>query len=113
MLLWLGAHVLDVGYAYDRSGALRVVYRTTTWEDYLDLSLHEIRINGGGQIQVARRLHALLDDLQEAVPAERQGKVQEHLTRLEASIGRSMDDREDVLDALQSDHQGIGLSFRE
>lgn len=113
MLLWLGTHLLDVGYAYGKSGALRVIYPTTTWEDYLDLCLHEIRIFGAGQIQVARRLHALLEDLETAVPEPRKALVQEHMERLEASISRSIRDVDDRLDALQSDHQGIGLSSRE
>ncbi len=43
LLRRLGASELDAGYAVDENGALRLVFPTPTWEDYLTLAFDEIR----------------------------------------------------------------------
>jgi uncharacterized membrane protein len=110
LLRRIGSRRLDVGYAYDKNSALRVVYPTPGWEDYLDLALDEIRYYGATSLQVMRRLRALLEDLQEAVPAARRGLIEHHIQRVDSSIRRSFVDLQDRVDAQQPDRQGIGLT---
>jgi len=110
LLRRIGNRRLAVGNVYDEEGALRVIYPAPDWEDYLDLALDEIRYFGADSIQVMRRLHALLEDLLEAVPPERKPLVLHHLERLNTSVGRTFTDLEDREDAGQADRQGIGLT---
>lgn len=112
LLRRIGRRQLDVGHVYDRAGALRVVYPTPHWTDFLALAIDEIRYYGATSIQVMRRLRALLEDLREAVPTERRGAVEDQLVRVNTSIDRSFPDVHDRRDALQADRQGIGISTR-
>jgi uncharacterized membrane protein len=112
LLRRVGRRQLDVGYVYDRSGALRVVYPTPHWEDFLTLAVDEIRYYGATSIQVMRRLRALLEDLHEAVSPDRRLAVEHQLIRITSSIDRSFPDVNDRRDALQADRQGIGISMR-
>lgn len=110
LLRRIGNRLLDIGYEYDKKGKLRLIYPTPSWEDFLDLTLHEIRHYGATSIAVMRRLHALLNDLLGSLPEERKPLVQEHLDRVNASIRRNFADVYDRLDALEADRQGIGLT---
>ena len=47
----------------DKSGQLRVIFRTPNWEDFVHLAFTEIRQCGGQNIQVARRLRAMIENL--------------------------------------------------
>src|SRR5208283_5409323 len=60
LLRRLGASELDVDYAADETGALRLVFPTPTWEDYLKLAFDEIRQFGSSSVQVLRRMMAAL-----------------------------------------------------
>ena len=60
----------------DSSGALRLVYEATTWEDYLELGLTEIQHYGAASVQVERRLAELLAFLAEHLPEGRQAAVE-------------------------------------
>jgi uncharacterized membrane protein len=112
LLRRIGSRHLDVGYIYDKQGALRVVYPTPTWEDFVGLALDEIRFFGASSFQVARRLRALFEDLVEALPLERRTAIQQQRLRLDAAIERAYVDLEDRAEARQADRQGIGLSSR-
>jgi uncharacterized membrane protein len=112
LLRRVGGRQLDVGYVYDQTGALRVVYPTPHWEDFLTLAVDEIRSYGATSIQVMRRLRALLEDLREVVPPDRRVAVEQQLIRINSSIDRSFPDVHDRHDALQADRQGIGISVR-
>jgi uncharacterized membrane protein len=112
LLRRVGRRQLDVSYVHDRKGALRVVYPTPHWEDFLTLAVDEIRYYGATSIQVMRRLRALLEDLHEAVPPDRRLAVEHQLIRITASIDRSFPDVNDRRDALRADRQGIGISVR-
>ena len=46
-----------------RSGQPRVIFRTPNWEDFVAVSCNEIRACGAGNVQIARRLRAMLDNL--------------------------------------------------
>jgi uncharacterized membrane protein len=111
LLRRLGAAELDAGYAVDESGALRLVFPTPTWEDYLTLAFDEIRHFGSSSVQVMRRMKSALVGLAEALPSqERVEAVRRYLEHLDRVIGASPFDLEDKRMARQEDRQGIGLS---
>lgn len=92
----------------DRQGAPRVIVPGRSWTDYLTLATTEIREFGAIDIQVLRRLRALLEGLQGTVHPDNKPAVDAEIARLngtvEASFGTSVDhDRAQV-----SDLQGIG-----
>jgi uncharacterized membrane protein len=113
LLRRLGASDLDVGYAADENGALRLVFPTPTWEDYLTLAFDEIRQFGSSSVQVLRRMRSALVGLLDSLPSQERGEaVRRYLKRLDHVIEASPFDLEDQRMALQEDRQGIGLSRR-
>ncbi len=109
----LGSADLDAGYVCDKNGALRLVFPTPTWEDYLTLSFDEIRQFGSSSIQVTRRMRSALVGLLESLPSPgRADVVRRYLKHLDHSIEASPFDLDDRRMALQEDRQGIGLSRR-
>ena len=109
----LGSADLDAGYVSDKNGALRLVFPTPTWEDYLTLSFDEIRQFGSSSIQVTRRMRSALVGLLDSLPSPgRADVVRRYLKHLDHSIEASPFDLEDRRMALQEDRQGIGLSRR-
>ena len=113
LLRRLGASELDAGYAADESGALRLVFPTPTWEDFLTLAFDEIRQFGASSVQVMRRMRAALVGIADALPSEERVKaVRRYLEHLDHVIEASPFDVEDQRMARQEDRQGIGLSRR-
>ena len=114
LLRRLGAAELDAGYVVDESGALRLVFPTPTWEDYLTLAFDEIRHFGSGSVQVMRRMRSALVGLADSLQSqERVETVRGYLEHLDRVIGASPFDVEDKRMARQEDRQGIGLSRRQ
>ena len=114
LLRRLGASELDAGHAADESGALRLVFPTPTWEDYLTLAFDEIRHFGSSSVQVMRRMRSALVGLADSLPSqERVEAVRRYLEHLVILIGASPFDVEDKRMARQEDRQGIGLSRRQ
>ena len=109
----LGRRTLDAGCVADEQGALRLVFPTPTWEDYLTLAFDEIRQFGVSSVQVMRRLRAALIGLMDSVTEfDRRELVQRYLHHLDLVVEHSMLDAEDRVVALQEDRQGLGLSRR-
>ncbi|MBD3243102.1 MAG: DUF2254 domain-containing protein [Chitinivibrionales bacterium] len=71
LLRRLGNVDLDIGEIRDSDGALRVIFKTPRWEDYLLLGLSEVMYYGETSLQVERRLEALLLFLRRSVPQSR------------------------------------------
>jgi uncharacterized membrane protein len=88
-----------------RSG---VVIPVRTWEDYLTLTVNEIREYGHGGIQIMRRLRAMLEELRDEVRPEYRAAVSDELTRLDATVAQSFGDSVDFDRASVADTQGIG-----
>lgn len=109
MLLVVGRSDLSGrGVFCDPDGVPRVVLPSRSWDDYLALGVTEIRRYGGGSVQVARRLRALLLRLRDDVLPEHRAAVDEELTRLEATVRKRFDGSADLDRALESDTQGLG-----
>jgi uncharacterized membrane protein len=99
---------LEHGWVRDEEGVLRFLYPRPTWEDYVNLAATEIRHFGGGSIQIARRLTAMLTELLGAVPADRRPPLQRQLELLHKTCQRSFPEPEDRALALIGDFQGVG-----
>jgi len=113
LLRRLGRRELDVGYARDVNGVLRLIFPMPTWEDYLELSFDEIRQYGATSVQVMRRLRSALVGLADSVTSEiRIDAVRRYLKQLDVAIDRSIPDAVDQETARQEDRQGLGLSRR-
>ena len=108
MLRRLGSRRLEIDATRDADGSLRLVIPRPRWEDFLDLSLEEIRFYGGNSVQVMRRMKALISDLILALPQERHRPLQLYQQRLDAAIGKAFVDTEDREQALIEDRQGLG-----
>ena len=92
----------------DLDGRPRVVHRTPNWEDFVQVSCHEIRANGAGQIQIARRLRAMLDHLTATLPPHRHPALNDERQRLDQAIVGSYTVPADLALAREPDPQGLG-----
>lgn len=108
LLRHLGHRCLEDEKVRDAAGTVRLFYRTPNWEDFVVLAVTEIRHYGGSSIQVARRLHAMLEDLIANVPEERAVPLRLELRLLRKSSERFFQDPEDRALAEVSDTQGVG-----
>src|SRR6185295_16771164 len=70
----------------DGSGHVRVIYRTPNWEDYVQVSCREIRTCGAGNVQIARRLRAMLINLVTALPEHRRPALDREMALLDRML---------------------------
>jgi uncharacterized membrane protein len=110
LLRRIGTRYLDVGQVTDEGGVLRLIFPAPTWEDFLSLAFDETRFYGATSLQVMRRLHAALYDLNRVVPPSRQKAVRHYIEHLDFTAKHAISDSEDLTTALQQDRQGLGLS---
>lgn len=101
------ASTVPMGPTAVDAGTGRVVLRTPTWSDVVDLALLEVIEAGAAQPQVTRRLAALLDDLLVDLPEERRDAVARYRRRLDGVVPVEGEHRRR---ALARDRQGIGGS---
>ncbi|MET9899656.1 DUF2254 domain-containing protein [Streptomyces sp. NPDC006446] len=92
----------------DDHGRPRLVLTGRSWEDYLQLSVSEIRDYGATSTQVCRRLRALLEGLLGMVPPAHLPAVRAELELLEESVEQSFSDSVRRAIAQTADRQGIG-----
>ncbi|HEX2831290.1 MAG TPA: DUF2254 domain-containing protein [Burkholderiales bacterium] len=92
----------------DPAGRARVIVRTPNWEDYVHLACREIRIAGAENIQIPRRLRAMLENLVHALPERRHKALLEELDLLERSVQAAYRFPEDLALARTPDAQGMG-----
>jgi uncharacterized membrane protein len=104
----VGGRYLFEGRETDRSGAVRLVYRTPNWDDFVRVAVTEVRQYGRDSIQVMRRLRAMLENLIETLPDRRTPLLRKELALLASSSQRTFADPEDRILAETSDLQGLG-----
>ena len=110
LLRALAARALDTRAMTGRDGRVHATIPVPGWEDYVVLGIDEIRRYGADDLQVARRLRALLDDLLAAVPAERRPALEAARARLEASVEAHFGDPADHALARVADRHGLGFA---
>jgi uncharacterized membrane protein len=108
LLLRLGHRFLGIGSFEDRDGRLRLIVPFPTWNDFLQLSLTEIRQYGADSVQVLRRMKALIRNLQSVLPPERHPALQNWEQSLNDTIARSFPEMEHRIAASVADRQGLG-----
>jgi uncharacterized membrane protein len=106
----VGRRRLDAGQVPDAHGRVRFFYRTPDWADFVSLAVSEIRHFGGGSLQVARRLRAMLEHLLRVLPEARHAALRQELHLLQSATQRLFPDVEDRASAAVGDVQGIGGS---
>lgn len=104
----VGNRHLSDGREFDTRGHLRLIYRTANWEDFVRLSLTEIRHYGRDSVQVIRRLRAMLDNLIQTLPEHRAPLLRQELRLLGLSARRIFVDADDQILADTGDLQGMG-----
>jgi uncharacterized membrane protein len=90
-------------------GGGRVVVPSPTWTDIVDLALLEVVEAGLSQIQVVRRLTALLNDLLADLPEPRHPPLLRYKRRLSTGVSEQLTPEYRSI-ALTGDRQGIGGS---
>jgi uncharacterized membrane protein len=78
----------------DEDGAPRAWLPVRSWEDLVALALDELRIAGHGNLQLHRRMLALLEDLLDAAPPARREPLRVRREALLAAAGDAF--REDL-----------------
>lgn len=80
-----------------REGQVRLVLARPSFDSYVGLAVDEIRLAGQGQLQVMRRLQAMLEDIAAVSHDERRRVVEAQLARLDRAAERGFDDPDDRL----------------
>jgi uncharacterized membrane protein len=110
LLRAVGKRQLRAEEILDGSGQRRAVYRTPNWEDYVQVAFSEIRSCGAGNVQIARRLRAMLDNLVASLPAHRHPPLQEERASLDRALELLYPIAQDLALARVPDSQGLGGS---
>jgi uncharacterized membrane protein len=94
----------------DTDGMPRVICRTPNWEDFVHVSCTEIRGCGASNVQVARRMRAMLNNLLTSLPAHRHTALKQECRLLDRAIESAYTIPEDLALARIPDSQGLGGS---
>jgi uncharacterized membrane protein len=110
LLAAVGRRYLQGEVIADDLGRPRVVYRTPNWDDYVHVACSEIRAYGASNVQIARRLRAMIELLLASLPAHRHAALLAQRSRLDAAIEKRFAMPEDLALARIPDSQGLGGS---
>jgi len=110
LLRTAGRRNLRTDFIHDSGGNLRVIFRTPDWDDFVNLSFAEIRFYGASNLQIARRLRAMIVNLANTLPAERHAALHQQLDVLDRSLEKLYAFPEDLALARIPDAQGLGGS---
>lgn len=103
-----GSLDLRSDYLFDSQRKPRVILRTPNWEDFVNLTFTEIRFYGASNIQIARRLRAMITQLIKILPQDRHAALQGQLDLLDRMLQRIYLMPEDLALARVPDTQGLG-----
>jgi uncharacterized membrane protein len=105
-----GLRNLRTDQILDRAGNLQVIFRTPNWDDFVNLAFTEIRFCGASNVQIARRLRAMIVNLSKSLPAERHPALHRELDLLDRMLEKFYMLPEDLALARTPDLQGLGGS---
>jgi len=108
MLRQVGQRPMHADNIVDATGRLRVIFKLPNWEDFVHLAFSEIRYYGAGNLQIVRRLRAMIEDLIETLPERRHPCLQQQLEILDREIEKRFTHPEELLLARMADSQGLG-----
>ncbi|MEN6318498.1 MAG: DUF2254 domain-containing protein [Syntrophaceae bacterium] len=107
LLRLVGQRHLSDDEILDDMGRLRLICRTPNWEDFVHLAFTEIRHCGAGNVQIARRLRAMIENLIHTLPEHRHAALRIELGLLNSMVERYYTLPEDLALARGSDTQGL------
>jgi uncharacterized membrane protein len=105
-----GKRALHAEEIADETARRRVIFRTPNWEDYVRVAFTEIRACGASNVQVARRLRAMIDNLVASLPKHRHAVLEDERKRLDRMLEALYALPEDRALARIPDSQGLGGS---
>ena len=108
LLRLAGSRHLRTDKIRDRSGRLRLIFRTPNWEDFVHLAFSEIRACGSNNLQIVRRLRAMIENLVQTLPKHRHAALRQQQALLDRDIKDRFKYAEDVALAQVADTQGLG-----
>ena len=94
----------------DQSGERRVIVRTPNWEDYVHVACVEIASCGANNVQIARRLRAMIENSIESLPRHRHPALIHQRDRLDRMLISLYPMADDLALARVPDLQGLGGS---
>jgi len=94
----------------DDRGQPRVIFRTPNWEHYVQVACNEIRSCGANNLQVARRMRAMLLDLRSTLSEPRRAALDTELDLLDWAVKTHFTRPEELALAMIPDTQGLGGS---
>jgi uncharacterized membrane protein len=108
LLRMVGKRHLHDDKVFDRTGALRVIFRTPDWDDFVQLAYSEIRLYGAENFQIARRLRAMSENLIQTLPEHRHAALHKEIDLLDRALEKLYAFPEDLALARTPDSQGLG-----
>ena len=108
LLRTVGKRHLRTDEIFGPSGQFRVFFRTPNWEDFVNLAFTEIRACGSDNMQIVRRLRAMIENLIQTLPAYRHPALIQQLSLLDREIEKRFSYPEELSLARIADSQGLG-----
>lgn len=108
LLRLVGKRHLRTDELLDESGQLRVIFRTPNWEEFVNLAFSEIRGFGSNNLQVVRRMRAMIENLVQTLPTHRHAALLQQLALLDREIEKNFKYPEELALARIADAQGLG-----
>ena len=110
LLRQVGLRKLRGEVILDDGGQPRVIFRTPNWEHYVQVACNEIRACGANNLQVARRMRAMLLHLRGTLPEHRRPSLDTELDLLDWAIKTHFTRPQELALAMIPDRQGLGGS---
>jgi uncharacterized membrane protein len=108
MLRMVGKRHLRADELRDKSGHLCLIFRTPNWDDFVYLAFSEIRSCGSNNLQIVRRMRAMIENLVETLPPNRREALFRQLSLLDREVERIFTYPEELALARVADAQGLG-----
>jgi len=108
MLRRVGQRNLRTDRILDDAGRLRLYFRTPNWEDFVHLAFSEIRGYGSNNLQIVRRLRAMIDNSLATLPRHCHAALEEQRSLLDRAIEAQFKEPEALSLARMADPQGLG-----
>ena len=110
LLRMVGRRKLRGEVILDEGGQPRLIFRTPNWEDYVNVACSEMRACGADNLQIARRMRAMLENLRSTLPEHRRPALEVQLDLLDWAIQTHFSRPEELALARIPDSQGLGGS---
>ena len=108
MLRMVGKRHLRADELLDKSGHLCLIFRTPNWDDFVYLAFSEIRSCGSNNLQIVRRMRAMIENLVQTLPPNRREALFRQLSLLDREVERIFTYPEELALARVADAQGLG-----